>query len=183
MRQLIMMCTLMLLSLGAEARDWLVNKTESVMTFEGTHIGNPFTLKFGTYKVNLNFDMDRLADSQLALSLDVSTAKTGDFLYDSTLPQEEWLDVANHPTIQFASTRLFKEGDAYAAEGIITLKGKSYPVTVPFTVSMSGDHAVAEGSFTLDRVAMNIGVVSDPAATWVSREIVMTFKIVADVQG
>ena len=65
-------------------------------------------------------------------------------------------DAANHPTASFAAE--IREAEAgYVADGTLTLKGNTAPVTLPFDLTLDGDTAQVTGTTTLDRRDFNIG--------------------------
>lgn len=75
-----------------------------------------------------------------AASLDTAFAKR-----DEHLRGEDFFDVANYPTIAFKADRIRFEGDQPAeAEGKLTLRGVTRPVTLTFTRFKCGEHPIAK---------------------------------------
>jgi len=154
----------------AEANIMANNKTGKV-AFAGKHAGMKFEGVFKKWDASLVLPPDE--NALIQATFDLTTAKTGDSTYDSTLPEGDWFDVENHPEGSFKSTRIVKNGQRYDVSGHLTLKGKTRPIT--FALIEKETHL--EASFDIDRIAYGIGLESDPDAEWVSRDINMSLSI------
>ncbi len=66
---------------------------------------------------------------------------------------------------------------------MLTIKGKSVPVRLPFTLKGNGATLQMQGRTTVDRVALGLGDKSDPKGEWVSKAITITVTVVARRQG
>lgn len=166
----------------ALATDYVVDHKNSKIEFSGTHAGDPFKGAFGTWTALIRFDPADLAGSNIVATFDTASAKTGNSMYDGTLPQADWFDVKNHPQATFASTAISakEDGSGYTATGDLTLRGVTKPVSFDFTLGALAETPVtAKASFTIDRLDFDIGKKSDAKAEWVSREIVLTLDITA----
>ena len=60
-------------------------------------------------------------------------------------------------------------GDAYTAQGTLTLKGRAIPIALPFTLTINGDRATMRGRARIDRTRANLGQESDPDAEYGAR--------------
>ena len=94
----------------AAAAEWIVDAGESRIAFSGTHTGRAFTGSFRNWTAAITFDPDDLAASKAIVQVDLSSATTGDAIYDKTLPTADWLDtarsaMANFKSIVFRSSR------------------------------------------------------------------------------
>ena len=166
---------------AASTTAWRVDPAQSEIAFTGTHAGTDFRGRFGTWRADICFDPADLTKSSAVVTVDTASAADGVPLHDSSLPSEEWFDVENHPTATFRVTAFQKAaaGDAYTATGVLALKGKDIPVSLPFTLTISGDTARITGQVQMDRVTADLGLESDPDADWVSREIGLEVSVVA----
>lgn len=52
---------------------------------------------------------------------------------------------------------ILKAADGYAADGTLSLKGQTVPVSLPFSLHLEGDRAEMRGTTTLDRQTFGIG--------------------------
>lgn len=100
-------------------------------------------------------------------------------MYDGTLPQADWFDVKNHQAAKFISTSITaNNNDGYTANGDLTIRGITQPVSFVFTVSdLSAAPVQTSGEIIIDRLAFDIGKKSDAKAEWVSREIIVKLNI------
>ena len=80
-------------------------------------------------------------------------------------------------TIDLASAKT--GGNAYVADGQLTMRGKAVPVKLPFTLTIAGNTATMDGKVTLKRTAWGIGSGSDAKGDWVSLDIPVQVKVVA----
>lgn len=73
-----------------------------------------------------------------------------------------------------------KVGDgSYAADGTLTLRGVSKPLTLPFTLEISCDTAHAKGHLDLTRDAFGVGQGPWATGQWVALEVGIDFDLVA----
>jgi cytochrome b561 len=151
---------------------WTVDRGASSIRFTGTHAGNAFEGAFSRWRANIRFDPNNLDASRAIVTIETASAADGVPLHDQSLPQEEWFDVANHPTAIFRTTRIRARGaNTYEARGSLTLKGQPITLDLPFTLRFEGDRAIMEGTARIDRRDADLGQASDPDAEFVSREI------------
>ena len=153
--------------------------------FSGTHAGNVFNGTFGVWSAEIRFSPTALSEGRIIATIETASAKTGNAMYDGTLPSADWFDTKQYPQAKVVSTRLEKTADGYRAEGTLTLRGKSVPVTLAFALTPADGNAASvkvEASTKLDRLAFGIGAQSDHTAEWVSREIPLTLSFVAQRQ-
>jgi polyisoprenoid-binding protein YceI len=170
---------LSLLTLPAFAAEWVMDPAHSTLTFSGQHAGKDFQGRFEGWGAAITFDPTALDKSKIIITIPVASAKTGDALYDKTLPQAEWFDSGKFPDAVFTSTLITQEGGAYKISGDLQLKDKKIPITFPATITINDKTAKAAGTITLERDAFNIGMASDPKFEWVSQNITVNFDLKA----
>ncbi len=164
----------------AQSADWNVDRGASAIRFSGTHAGSAFNGSFGQWTARIRFDPRDLAASRLIVVIDTASATTGDRVQETTLKNSEWFDSSNHRYANFRSTSITaRGGNRYTARGMLEIKGKETPVTLPFTVDINGNRARANGTLTLDRIALGLGTKSDPRAQFVSRNIELAISVSA----
>ena len=168
---------------AAQAATYELNPSNSRIGFSGTHAGKAFQGVFEQWQGTLTFDptsAETLAKSTLVVSIRTGSAKTGNAMYDGTLPTADWFDTEHHPQAGFQSQSIVATGisNTYLVTGLLNLKNVRQPVS--FTVVV-GNLAVINTSATLvlDRLAFGIGKQSDPQAAWVSKEIGLQLGVAA----
>lgn len=163
------------------AAPYKVDHSKSSITFSGIHAGNKFEGKFEKWDAEIEFDQNNLAASFIKTTFDPASAKTGNALYDGTLPQVDWFSVKDFAQAKFESKSISAlENGGYKADGILTIRDKALPVRFDFTLSdLSQSPVIATATLKVDRLAYDIGKKSDPKAEWVSQNIDITLSIVA----
>jgi cytochrome b561 len=165
---------------SSSAPAWRVDPAQSEIAFTGAHAGVDFRGRFSQWRADICFDPDNLEESSAVVTVHPASASDGVPLHDRSLPTAEWFDVAKHPTAIFRATAFQRgAGEAYTATGVLTIKGRDIPLSLPFTLSIAADTANMSGRVQLGRVAANLGLESDPDADWVSAEIGVEVRVVA----
>lgn len=167
----------------AVAATYLIDKAESAIGFSGTHAGDAFEGSFHVWDADIQFDPEALEASAITVTIDTSSAKTGNSMYDGTLPSKDWFNVKEYPSATFKSETITKADDGtYKAEGTLTLRDVSQPIAFTFPLDVTTSPVTTEFTLPLDRLAYGIGVASDPKAEWVSQEINVMVKVVAEAE-
>lgn len=148
-----------------------VSNENSKVGFSGEHAGMQFSGIFEQWTANLTLPPAKAP--QITARFQLESAKTGDFTYDSTLPEGDWFDVENYPEGIFISDSITLIDGGYKVSGLLTLKNISNPQTFVLYEQKDGFSA----DFAIDRIDYNIGLESDPDAEWVSREIMMRMQL------
>lgn len=164
------------------AEEYNIDYSQSEITFSGQHASKDFKGSFKTWDADIFFDRSDLPGSNIKATFDLSTAKTGDKLYDGTLPQSDWFDVKNYPQGIFESTSIIEteEKNIYRMTGNLTLRGIAQSLDFLFLLhDLGNDQVKAKAEFLINRLDYDIGKKSDPTADWVSEDITLNFTIIA----
>jgi len=132
----------------------------------------------GAFTSDIAFDPSDLAQSRVKIVIDMASCRTGAEDKDKLLPQAEWFDEGKFSNAQFTATK-FRAlgGNKYAADGELTLKGVTKPLTLDFTLDISGADAHVIGSTKIDR--MSFGVGSHTTAAYVGPEVTVKIDLKA----
>jgi polyisoprenoid-binding protein YceI len=149
---------------AAAATKWTPDYAKSKLQFEGKFGQNTVTGTFGKYTADIAFDASDLAGSKVVVKVDMKSAATSvtpDAIYnkptDGALPGAGWFNAATNAESVFTSTAISsKGGDKYEAKGTLNLRGVTKEIVLPFTVKITGNTAVAEGSATVNRIDFGI---------------------------
>lgn len=161
--------------------NWLVVKADSHIQFTASQQGKNFTGGFDAYDVVINFNEDAIETATVKAVIDVSSISAGDNDRDSALPGKEWFNVKSFPKAVFQSDDFTKTGpNSYEAQGTLTMKDKSQPLTLPFTLDIAGAKAEMAGSVTLDRTLWEVGTGAWATDEWVSTDVTVDIKISAE---
>ena len=107
------------------------------------HLGlTNYTARINDVDIRLEFDANNIASSSVTAVIDsksVDTGYVGEEDFDAKISiDENILNAAVHPTIEFASSKIVKTGQkTMAVTGDLTLLGVTRPVTLDVTLSGS----------------------------------------------
>ena len=133
--------------------DWAVQEGEIALTI--TQFGNPVSGSFADWTSSISFDEN--ADGVMG---DVTTTiAIGSLSLGSVTGQAlgaDFFAAEAFPTATFTG-EITRAETGYVADGTLTIRDNSVPVTLPFTLDLDGDTARMEGAVTLDRRDFGIG--------------------------
>jgi polyisoprenoid-binding protein YceI len=158
---------------------WSVDKASSKLGFSSSVSGQAFTGAFSKWDAVIHFDAGDLAHSDVAATIYLASAATGSGDRDALLPDEDWFWVNHFPKATFVA-KGFRSlgGGRYAAPGVLTLRGVAKPLTLPFTLAISGATARMSGKVDLNRLAFGVGqgewTATDTVPATVSVEVSLT---------
>jgi polyisoprenoid-binding protein YceI len=141
------------------------------VAFSGQHAGMDFDGKFERWQATLVLPPQ--SNPKINATFYMESAKTGDSIYDSTLPEFDWFDVENHALGKFVSTKIVVTEGGYQVLGDLTIKDISKEVS--FMLTDNKDNLST--SFGINRLEYKIGVESDPEAEWVDKTISISMLI------
>lgn len=162
------------------AADWALASGSGTLGFSGTQTGKTFEGHFEKYNGTISFDPAFPEAGHAKIIIDMASVTTSDSQRDGALPGHDWFDVKAFPTAIF-EVKDFKAkgGNVYDAEGTLTIKGVSKPVTLPLTIDISGSDAHAKGHLQLVRSAFNVGIGPWSTGQWVALEVDVNINVTA----
>ncbi len=167
-----------LFTASAHATSWAVDNAQSSIEFKASHAEKEFTGRFEQWTATIDFDPAQLDAAKAEVKIDLSSAKTGEKMYDGTLPQKEWFNTKEFPEANFVTKTFRKlDGNQYEADGTLTIKGISKDITLPFTLDIVDKTAEMKATITLDRFLFDLGTASDPKAEWVTKDVAVTITV------
>jgi polyisoprenoid-binding protein YceI len=139
--------------------NWIAEQTPETITWEGTEgNGNRFSGRCTAFIADIAFDAEALDASSVTVVIDMMSCLTGEKQKDEYLPAEGWFNVADYPKAVFeAKTFRHDGGNRYLAEGTLTLRGNTHPVTLPFALDIDGGKAHVTGETVLNRLDFGVG--------------------------
>lgn len=149
---------------AAAVPSWTIQKESSKIEFEGLQEGAPFTGFFRTFEGKIDFDPANLPASKAAITIPIDGIDANSTDRNKYLPQPDWFNLAEFPVARFVTTSI-KKGltkDQYVADGILTIRDISLPVTLLFTLNIkttdSGQVvAVMAGETMINRLDFGVG--------------------------
>ena len=158
---------------------WAVAKS-STLNFQATWAGDAIEGQFKRWTADILFSPEALDRSKLTVSIDMSSAATGDDQRDSSLPSGDFFDTASHPRATYTASKFRKTGEGkFVADGTLDLRGVKKPLSLPFTLKIDGDTAIARGVTTLDRTAFGVGQGEWASTDQIGGKVKVSFAITA----
>jgi polyisoprenoid-binding protein YceI len=147
---------------------------------------------FKVYSGEVHLDEEHPENSWAKVEIDAESVDTGNADRDAHLKTPDFFDLANHPKITFASTKVEKvDDDVYTLIGDLTINDKTNPVAVEFELTGTSNdpwgnfRAGFEGRTTVNRrdwdLAWNVAL--DKGGVLVSEKVKLEFDIAAVKQS
>lgn len=147
---------------------WTIDKAASKVVLSSAFDGEPIKGTFRRWDAQIRFDPKDLAHSSVRVTLDTASIASGDADQEAALPARVWFWSEKYPQATFV-TRSFKSlgGQRYAAMGDLTIRGVTKPLTLPFTLAITGDTAKMNATVDVNRLAFGVG-----QDEWKSTEVI-----------
>ena len=150
----------------------------STLIFASNYQGETFVGRFGGFNTTVSFDPANLATAKLDVTIQLAGTKTGNDDRDSTLADADFFNVSKFAQARYTASK-FRAlgGNQYAADGTLSLRGVSKPVTLTFTWT-PGAQPVLAGKASVKRLDFGVGGGdwADPAT--IPNDVAISTKVV-----
>ena len=120
---------------GPAPEVWNVDVPHTGIEFSVNHFFTPVSGKFDNYEIDLTFDRENPANSQVAVRIDVNSVNTGNERRDNHLRTEDFFGADRFGEITFASETVRAVGDdMLIATGPLTIKDRTHQVELPIRI-------------------------------------------------
>ena len=137
---------------------WTVDKAASSLKFSSSLGGEAFSGVFRRWDSDIRFDPADLVHSAVTVTVDVASATTGNSDRDQALPTPAFFNAAGFPKATYVARSFTAAGpNRYLASGVLTLRGVAKPLTLPFTLVITGPAARMSGQVAINRLAFGVG--------------------------
>ena len=138
---------------SAPAGTWQLDPVHSSIRFEVPYLAGAFKGEFRDVDATLTVEDGH---ATLEGTANVSSVDVKDENLAAHLQSPDFFDAERHPTLRFTADDMRLDGEAVTADGELTVKGVTKPVTVTGTIS--GPLADAYGG---ERIGLNLSTVVD----------------------
>lgn len=161
----------------AAAADY-VQAAGSSLTFASTYEGEVFSGRFPNFATKFSFDPKQLATSKLDVTIPLTGVATANAERDDALKGADFFSIAKFPQARYTATK-FRSlgGNQYAADGNLSLRGISKPVTLTFTWT-PGAQPVLTGKATVKRLDFGVGGGDWADTDTLPNEVAVSTKVV-----
>ena len=172
---------------GYIAGTWNIDPVHSHIGFMARHLmvskvrGN-----FTKFEGQIITAADPLQSSATA-TIDTTSFDTSNEQRNSDVKGENFLDVANHPTMTYRSTGIRREGDEIIVDGDLTIRGITHPVALTVEVNGFGPDPYggtragfsATGEINRNDYGITANMVLPTGGVMVSEKIQLTIEVEA----
>ena len=154
------LCTVMLLGLTAPAfaRTWQVDPAHSTLAFTNTYQDVAYTGQFKRFTAKIDYDPADLSHARFDVDVDIASLDTQNGERDQAALGADFFDTAKFPHAHFVTTAFRKAANGEVrADGELTLRGTTRPVTLVVKFVPGGDNATLDVSAQLNRLDFGIG--------------------------
>lgn len=143
----------------ADVPQYRMIKEKSFLKFIAIQNGAPVGGQFNDFTATIRFDEKNL--EQCSIEAEVATGSLAvsndDVAKNMRLP--EWLSIDAFPKATFKSKKFNRTPmtDDYFVEGDMTIRGKTQPATLHFSLKQVENNAIATGYITLKRNQFGVG--------------------------
>lgn len=178
-----------LLALSAPALSepprWIPDPKHQSLQFSAQYGEETISGAFRAFDAEIMLDPKAPQNGRIRVTIPMQSLTSEDEDALENLPLDVWLDSEAYPEAVFASEKITQqENGTYLAEGTLTLKGISAPLSLPFTLKLSTDgmHAEAEGSAQISRLAHKVGEGEWAATDLIKDSVTVRFALRATQQ-
>ncbi len=142
---------------AAHAAGWHADARSSTLGFSGTYQGDAFNGSFKTFDAAIAFDPAQLATSRFDVRITLASADTANAEQNDALRGGDFFDTAHTPVATYTATK-FRSlgGNRYAADGVLSLRGTSRPITLTFAWTAGATPALV-GDAVVNRLDFKVG--------------------------
>jgi len=161
------------------AAEWQMQPEASTLTIEGTQTGSAFSGGFDKFDAHIVFDPAAPESAHISVTVETGSFSSGSSDRDSQAAGPEWFATETFPQAKFAATSVERRGDGWLAKGELRIKEAEVPVELPFTLTVNGDSAVAEGEMKIDRTKWSVGTGDWADGSFVGTDVTVRFHVEA----
>ena len=164
--------------LVAQPSGWVVQ--DGTLGITATQFGSLVEGRFTNWTAAIEFDPDATGPEMGTVTVQIAIPSVILGSVTSEALKPEFFDADAHPTATFDAVILMAEGEnAFVADGTLTLKGTTMPLSLPFTLTLADDTARMDGQTVIDRRAFGIGTTSYADEQTVAHDVTVSVSLTA----
>lgn len=165
----------------SEVLHWQIVPEKSSLNFTATQNNAPVSGKFTQFTGDIYFDPAELKASHIRIVVNMASVTTDYADIAATLKTADWFNISAFPQAIFTAADFSQTGEkTYQAKGMLTIRDKSLPTTVHFTLDeFSQTNASVSGNISLKRLMFNVGQGEWQKTDAIKDDVDVQFKIKA----
>lgn len=159
----------------SESPLWQLVAIPDNFKFTNSYAGQPFAGAIREFTPKIYFDPTNPADGVIDVTIKTQSITTNNKDWDRTIKGGQWFSTDAYPRAHYISRNIHAEGGKFVANGELTLKGITKPITVTFEWQNDNGNAKFVGSASIDRREFEIG-----SGSWATNDSV-AYEVVLDI--
>lgn len=136
---------------------------------------------FRRFAARVAFDPARPEAGRAEIEIDLASVDAGSEEANEEVRSKNWFHVQQFPKARFVSSAVKAlGGNRYEVAGSMTIKGRTRPLSAPFSFKPEGTGGVFEGAFVLKRLDYGIGAGAWSDTGTVADEVQVRFRFVVN---
>ena len=156
---------------AAEVGRWEIDYGASRLEFTAQQAGAGFQGRFKSFEADVHFDPAALAQSTATVSIDTGSVDTSNKERDGILRGIGWFEAQANPRAEFSAREFVKTDAGFTAQGELKVRATSVPVTFMFTLQQRDGRIELEGTASLDRIALGLGLGDWADTQWIGQQV------------
>lgn len=140
---------------SAASSGWAVQN--GTLGIEVTQMGSAVSGSFATWSANITFAEPANPGPAGDVTVEIAIPSLTLGSVTAQAMGADYFDAETWPTATFTADLVQIAGDQYEAQGSLTIRDQTVPVTLPFTLTLDGDTAVMSGATEVNRMDFNVG--------------------------
>jgi polyisoprenoid-binding protein YceI len=158
-----------------------LDPAKSSLDFTFVQAGAANKGRFTRFQVALDLAADNAAVSRLDVTIEMSSADTGDQERDDTLKGADLFAVAKFPQAHFVASQINRTASGYEAVGKLTIRGVTRDARVPFSFRTATENGAAvgymSGKTSVRRLDYGVGQGDWKATDQVGNDVAVSFAL------
>ena len=165
----------------AAAPQWMMIPAESKLGFTATQNGAPVTGEFTSFTADILVNPADLTVGNIEIVIDTGALSATYADLKATLVTADWFDTKEFPKATFKANQFKQTGkNTYEAAGTLTIRDKSAPVTLIFSVEeITPNKRIVTGSTVIKRSTFGVGQGEWASTEEIKDEVTVNFKVAA----
>jgi polyisoprenoid-binding protein YceI len=180
MKKIALAAALILTTSPALAAHWNVDYAKSRLGFTVQWSNHPFVATFKSWKADIDFDPADPARAHVLATIDIASEGSDTPDNDDGLKGPEGFQTSRFPSATFEAAGFTSQGaDRYVANGKLTIRGVTHPVSLPFTLTIAGGSAHMVGNAQVIRTQFGVGQGEWASAATIAHEVAVNIDLTA----
>jgi polyisoprenoid-binding protein YceI len=112
---------------------WTIDPAHTTVGFVARHMGlSKVRGQFGSFRGEVEGDPNDITTAKARFEVDMASVDSGSPDRDAHLKSADFFDVENHPTMNFVSKEIRRDGDDFKVVGDLTIKGITNEVELDY---------------------------------------------------